>query len=45
MNRVMNWKEFPASLGIGKRVSAIVLVAGCVGLVFWSVTIRLALVT
>lgn len=41
----MNWKGGPLPPNLGKRLTAIVLVGSCVGLVFWSLTIRLAVVT
>ncbi len=45
MNWAMNWKGGQLSHNLGKRLTAIVLVGSCVGLVLWSVTIRLAVVT
>lgn len=45
MNWAMNWKGGSLPHNLGKRLTAILLVGSCVGLVFWSVTIRLALVT
>ena len=45
MTWAMNWKGGNLPPNFGKRLTAIVIVGSCVGLVFWSVTIRLAVVT
>jgi len=45
MNLAMNGKLSNLPPNFGKRVLAILMVGCCLGLVFWSVTIRLTLVT
>lgn len=43
MNWAMNMKWGHLAPNFGRRLTAIVLIAGCVGMVFWSVTFRLEL--
>ena len=45
MTPIMNWKLSNVPPNLGMRLLAILLVGGCLGLMFWSVTIRLDLVT
>ena len=45
MNWAPNWKPGNLPGNFGKRLPAVLLVGACVGLVLWSVMIRLSLVT